>query len=382
MTAITGSVNMPPQQTIGGVHINDILDPHELANAQALGHVRQQVHPTEPLAILNYTEVCAYDGAWTPVTLACRGLIHRTDTGEVIARPFGKFFNYGQQGAPVLDLHSPAVVTDKADGSLGILYPVPSGGWAIATRGSFSSEQAQHATALWQSRYAATFRPRREYTYLFEIVYPANRIVVDYEGTDDLVYLGNVEIASGKTTSAAGFKPWGWDGPSVECMPYMTLAEALAASPRPNREGVVVHCLVTDQRVKLKQADYVALHRIVTGLNARVVWQHLLDGKPLADLIAPLPDEFHPWCQQIAAEIEAAIEAQVAEIEKAYAEVVAGLPAGFGRRDFAAVAVPHPLKWALFLLLDGRDPRPELWKRAKPEPYLTPSGRVFTEENA
>src|SRR3954453_20958194 len=62
-----------------------------LDQAIADGHVRRQDHPSEPLAILNYTEKTAYEEAWTPVTLTCRGLIYRTDTGEVIARGFGKF---------------------------------------------------------------------------------------------------------------------------------------------------------------------------------------------------------------------------------------------------------------------------------------------------
>jgi RNA ligase len=379
MTAITGSASIPSQRTISGVRINDVLDPDELARAQTLGHVRQQLHPTDPLAILNYTEVCAYEGGWTPVTLACRGLIHRTDTGEVVARGFNKFFNYGQPGAPTLDLGGSAIVTDKADGSLGILYPVPSGGWAVATRGSFASDQALHATALFQERYA-DFRPTPGVTTLFEIVYPTNRIVLDYAGMDDLILLGGVEIATGAVYDPSWFG-W-WNGPVTATFAASTLAEALAMEPRPNAEGVVVRLLDTGDMVKIKQADYVALHRIVTGLNARVVWQHMVDGKPLDELVAPLPDEFHPWCRDIAASITATVDQRMAEIEKAYAEVTASLPAGFGRKEFAAVSVPHPDKWALFLLLDGRDPRPELWKRAKPEPYLTPSGRTYGEDTA
>lgn len=355
--------------------------PDAVEQAIAGGYVRRQVHPTEPLAILNYTEKAAYENVWTPVTLTCRGLIYNTKTGQVVARPFAKFFNHAQAGAAVIELDAPVHVTDKADGSLGILYPMPNrGGWAIATRGSFTSDQALHATDVFRASYARWWTPLPYQTVLFEIVYPENRIVVDYGDLDDLLLLGAVDTATGVVYDPTWVSDW--PGPAVKAFDAPTFAAALALPPRKNAEGVVVRCLDTGGMVKLKQADYVALHRIVTGLNARVVWRHLLDGKPLDELVAPLPDEFHPWCRDVADTLHGQVEEQVDEINRAYAEVLLNLPEGFARKDFAALAVPHPLKWALFLLLDGKDPRPELWRRAEPEPFWTPAGRTFGEDTA
>src|ERR1700710_142802 len=115
----------------------DVLDPVDLAAAVENGHVRSQRHPERPYVIYNYTEACQYAGAWTPVTLACRGLIVDIATDSVIARPFSKFFNHGEADAPSLRADAAVRVTDKADGSLGIIY-----GDAVATRGSFTSDQA------------------------------------------------------------------------------------------------------------------------------------------------------------------------------------------------------------------------------------------------
>jgi RNA ligase len=84
-------------------------------------------------------------------------------------------------------------VFDKMDGSLGILYPT-SQGMAVATRGSFTSEQALKATEILHEKYPEWaqitydwFRSNFDanwyevnYTDLVEIVYPENRIVVDY----------------------------------------------------------------------------------------------------------------------------------------------------------------------------------------------------------
>lgn len=61
-----------------------------------------------------------------------------------VLRPLPKFLNHDQPEAPVIALDEPVVVTDKADGSLGIIYPTPDGP-AVATRGSFASDQALHA---------------------------------------------------------------------------------------------------------------------------------------------------------------------------------------------------------------------------------------------
>lgn len=354
-----------------------IVDREGLELAIRDGLVCRREHKSEPLAILNYSARCQYErGAWNAVTTACRGLIYRTDTEEIVARPFRKFFNYGQAEAPTLDVTAPAIVTDKLDGSLGILYPV-NGGWAVATRGSFDGEQALHATEVLRGRYPR-YAPPDGLTLLFEVVYPDNRIVCDYGDTDDLFLLGAVEIATGRTYPPGGF---GWPGPEAETMRYHTLADALAAPPRPNAEGLVVHCPETDDRVKIKQEDYLALHRIVTGLNERTVWEHLKDGGALEALIAPLPDEFHGWARGVGERLLAAVETQSGEVELAYTEILAGLPAGHTRKEFALVAKEHPLRSCLFARLDRKDYRPDLWKNLRPE-AVGPRGMAYAEDAA
>jgi RNA ligase len=338
----------------------DLFHPDALAAARAEGLVRAQVHPTEPLTILNYTERAAYAGLWDDVTLTCRGLVHDTRTGAVVARPFAKFFNHGQSGAPVIELTAPVRVSDKLDGSLGILCPLPSGGWTVATRGSFTSAQAVHATEVYTARYADRFAPPPGVTVLFEIVYPDNRIVVDYGGMDDLLLLGGVRIADGTVLDAAEVP--GWPGPVARSFPAGTFAEALALPPRQGAEGLVVRCLTTGAMVKLKQADYVALHRIVTGLTERTVWQHLVDGAPLEELVAPLPDEFHTWVRDVADRVLSTVDSTEAALRAEFE----ALPEYASRKDFALAVATHPDRWAMFALLDGHDIRPRLLVLAKP----------------
>jgi RNA ligase len=191
------------------------------------GYVRVQRHPTLPLRIFNYSEKAAYEGVWNAVTLTCRGLIV-DDEDRIAARPFAKFFNYGQAGAAEIPLDAKVQVVDKMDGSLGIVYPVP-GGYAIATRGSFASEQALHATQVLQARYPQWW-PTPGWTALFEIVYPSNRIVVDYGDVDDLVALGVVDIETGEVHQPGALRLMGWKGPVAKVFEAETLAEALAMS--------------------------------------------------------------------------------------------------------------------------------------------------------
>lgn len=346
----------------------DLLDLAELETLIEQGYVRVQQHPTLPLFIYNYTERCQFDRFWTPETMLCRGLI-ATGDGEVVARPFSKFFNYGEHPEGSLDLHAPAQVTDKMDGSLGIMYPT--GDWlapyAIATRGSFASEQALHAMDVLHNQYL-DFRPPRGMTCLFEIIYPANRIVCNYRGVDDLFLLGAVNIETGET-----FGPGvvlGWDGPVAEVMPARTLASALALPPRPGAEGVVVR-MRGGTMVKIKQDDYVSLHKLVTGLNARAVWERLGAGESAEDICVALPDEFHQWVREIAGELVTEKYRVLVETHATHLVILAALPDGWTRKDYAAQAVKSPYRPYLFMLLDGRDPSEAIWKTLRPSAERT-----------
>lgn len=369
------------------MNVEELFHYTELAEMIDEGYVRKQVHPTLPYTIFNYTEKAAYERNWNKVTLTCRGLIVDSE-GEILARPFPKFFNYGEPGAPEFTLDEPVTITDKLDGSLGILYPIGDGQFAVATRGSFTSEQAIHATRVWNERYAGTFTPPADITMLFEIIYPANRIVCDYQGADDLYLLGAVEIATGQSFNFGESEAWGcaWPGPKTSFIRHPTLADALAAEPRPGKEGMVIKGAFDERRLKLKQEDYVALHRIVTGLNARTVWEHISEPgrKLLAELLEPLPEEFHPWVEQVAAQLQGEVYSIIDQAASDLTSVVGGLPEGFSRKEFALAAQAYETKKYLFLMFDERyDKVIELaWRSVRPSGDWTPTGLVHGEDTA
>lgn len=152
---------------------------------ETLGEVNVRLNPSGTLAIFNYSEECTYHRRWNWFERVSRGLILDVQTGEVVARPFDKFFTWWELEEKPTGL--PVEVSEKCDGSLGILYR-EGGEFKVSTRGGFTSSQA-----LWATQYIKNYDLKNlpeEYTLLFEIIYPGNRIIINYKSREDLVLLG------------------------------------------------------------------------------------------------------------------------------------------------------------------------------------------------
>jgi RNA ligase len=358
--------------------IHRLFDVNDLVLEIEAGFVRERRHPQDPsLTIFNYTEKTQYERRWTSVTMQCRGLIVNNVTDEIIAAPWPKFFNLGEHDPNRWVLSTPVVAQDKMDGSLGILYPGPDG-WAIATRGSFESDQAIHATEVLRTKYA-DFEPIPGLTYLFEIIYPGNRIVLDYGDQDDLVLLDVLATDNGRSAYPA-LVQMGWTGPVVGTLPAKTLGEALDLPDRKNAEGLVITFPSDGMKLKIKQEDYVRLHKIVTGLNERVVWEHLAEHEGRFDqLLMVVPDEFHDWVREVAERLLSQYEEVQGRAHAAYHDLLYDVHDKGGyihgvddpremRKTFALMAAEYAdLRPFLFMLLDGRDISTAIWKTLKPK---------------
>lgn len=349
--------------------LGDLMDEKLLNEMIAEGYIRRREHPTLPLYILNYSEKAMFDKLWNKATLTCRGLIADRN-GVIVARPWPKFFNYGEK-ATLIGSHDPVEITDKADGSLGIAYTTEEG-VAIATRGSFTSDQAVWATN-WIRDNTLAFWPMSGITPLFEIVYPENRIVLDYGKWEGLILLGAVDIQMGHTYGpyeAAGMLQWG--GHTTEVFPEKTMAEFMSGpnANRTNAEGVVVRS--GHRMIKLKQADYVAAHAVVTGLSNRSVWEMLSDGYGVPEQAAFMPDEFYRWLINTAASLTDAKVAWENEVMKHYALVLENMPFGGDRKDFARLALLSPYSAALFKLYDCQLIDELAWRAVRPAVFERP----------
>ncbi|MDA8374163.1 MAG: RNA ligase [Actinomycetota bacterium] len=357
---------MTPAGTRSGgvVRLEDLLDPERLEVQIKKGYIRSRRHPEYPFLIYNYTEHAQYDGAWTPETRLCRGLIVDEATQAVLARPLPKFHNFSDYGGKPLpaEASGSVLVTEKLDGSLGILYPTPHGP-AIATRGSFTSPQAQHATQLLRERYEDALAPTSapwERTHLFEIIYPANRTIVDYGATDELFHLGSIGIADGS------YQEPDLRFPHVPRLGYSSLGEVLAAPDRDNAEGFVVCWPDGPFWVKVKHAEYKRLHKLLTGVNPRIIWELVSSGTGVGEILARVPDEFYDWVRATEAELVAKQAALVTESKTLAARLAAENP---DRRDFARAVgnSDYEARHLLFAALDNKELESKAWKWIRPE---------------
>jgi RNA ligase len=301
------------------------------------GLVVKQVHPTLPLTIYNYSRECQYDGKWDDITLNCRGLV-LDNNGNVIAKPFPKFFNY-EEHKPEDIPNENFEVYEKMDGSLGILFyyeeelsderryniwfnnnyetgmerffdpnnlpnfddpyyePTPKvkGEWHMATRGSFTSEQAIKGMEI-AKRLNYDKICTIGYTYLFEIIYPENRIVVDYGKEERLVLLGVMD-KKGEEFPYSEIEGEGWD----IVMKYKTWGEdweTLKREISKDNEGYVIR-FSGGMRMKIKGNEYVRLHKILTNFSTKDIWELLRNNEPLEPFLERVPDEFDKWVKAI-----------------------------------------------------------------------------------
>ena len=252
------------------------------------GLVYKQVHPTLPLTIWNYTEKVQYENLWDEITLQTRGLV--TDNkGNVIAQPFKKFFNIEEKKFTPTENFE---VYEKMDGSLGILF-FYEGQWVIATRGSFTSDQAVKAQEILKSKYLVESIPKG-YTTLFEIIYPENRIVVDYGNEESLVVLGMTSRMSGKEMDYNSLLSIHNESgmPVVKRYDGIEDYSLLKKMVSNTHEGFVVK-FSNGERIKVKGEEYLRLHKIMTNLSTTAVWEVLSNGGDMENLLKDVPDEFY-----------------------------------------------------------------------------------------
>ncbi|MFF4366817.1 RNA ligase [Streptomyces sp. NPDC001594] len=394
--------------------LHDLLPAQALAQAVDAGHVTRKRHPELPLSIYTYTRAAQYERVWNQVTVRCRGLVADDATGAVVALPLPKFFNVGehvsgQPYAPALP-DEPFEVYDKVDGSLAVVFHY-AGRWHVASKGSFVSTQATWAQRHLDACDTTALVPGT--TYLAEILYPQNRIVVDYGDRRDLVLLAAFELTGAEVPLAEAAAHWSGIGSVVKVWPAMPLPELLALTESNtlpggdqatgmDAEGFVLR-FASGVRAKAKLSEYVRLHKLLTGVTERDVWRsHGIQrfagtaakrlaqglglslaelggirsrgGRPLDALLEQVPDEFDTWVREVIAGLEEEFERREREIDDTYKrfEHLAGDRAAFAR---AVREVPDgDLRGALFMRLDGRTTELVTWRAVRPataDPFTT-----------
>jgi RNA ligase len=357
---------------VSELHISSIAPLDHFFDAVNNKLVNSQTHPELPYTIFKYTQTTVFEQNWNHITMAARGLIVNHETGEIVARPFSKFFNHNEGNAPLDLMHGPAVVMEKLDGSLGISYLDDKGELRIASSGSFMSEQAQHANKVYDSLYRGRWNPNPSLTYMWEIIYPENRIVVNYGDEDDLHLIGAVEKSTGKSLLPSQVIEWKWKK-AEEYTSFTSLDQVINSEDRTNKEGFIIHFLDTDVKVKYKHEEYVKIHRISTGLNAKYIYDLMStgDSSQLDDLMKTAPEEFNNYIIETKNKIQSDYDNLYNSIIKTYDDFMKTLPSDVTQKDFALAVqsnlsrdvAPH-----VFSLRSGKGVNEKkIWESIKPE---------------
>jgi len=332
-----------------------------------MGWVEKQNHPTHPLSIYTYSRTCQYDNIWDLVTTQCRGLVLDNE-GNVIAKPFPKFFNLEQyeQQEPHEIPNEPFEVFEKMDGSCGIAFYY-NGDWIMATKGSFTTEQAVKGTQMLKSlsilRNYPTTGLRENWTYLFEIIFDENRIVCRYN-FEGLVLLGAYnrdtleEIDYENLVKSVSLYP---DVMVVRKYNDVTDYTKLKDIISDDREGYVIR-FKGGMRMKIKGEEYLRLHRILTNFSTTDIWEILSKDGDLNEFLDRVPDEFDNWVRNVADNLRKQFDEIKTNMEDEFAQLV-------NKKEFALKIIDNPNKSLLFKRLNSYSPdlNDMIWKLIKPK---------------
>jgi len=317
------------------------------------GWLIKQTHPTLPLTIWNYSQATQFEKKWDSITLQCRGLV-TDDEGNIVARPFKKFFNIEEAKHNTTKDFD---VYEKMDGSLGIFFYFK-GEPVFASRGSFTSEQAIKGTEL-LDKYNWERGTYEGYTYMFEILYPENRIVVDYGEEEKLVVLGVINTTTGEDCKFDEMESEGFN--IVKKYHTIKNYEHLKTLNWENKEGFVVK-FTNGDRCKIKFEDYLRLHKIMTEISTKSVWECLSKGDDIYEMLKDVPDEFFKG-----------IDAYIEELKSEYKSIEVKTSATFdlykdlNRKDFAESVKWNKYAPILFKRMDGKDYSDAIWRVIKPK---------------
>lgn len=284
---------------------------------------RPDPDPKHDLWIYCYTPKVQYDRIWDVCTTTCRGLILNSE-GEIIGRPFKKFFNYDEEigfqiyGAPP---NLNPIITDKMDGSLGILCTYKND-LIFASKGSFESDVANWFAAHFLSAHKDKVEQIKNHihrTFLFEVITPGNRVVLDYYNNAHIKFLSSINNIDTNEKKDFSFLEKILVNHNVFDFTSIKDFGDKIKQDQNRIEGYVlswpnfskISFQELTYRVKVKTQWYLDLHRLVFGLTPKKVWSVLRESGTIEPMLAQMPDEF---CGEIRS-ISKNLNKQFTEIE-------------------------------------------------------------------
>lgn len=327
------------------------------------GLVVKNDHPFLPISIYNYSRKAVYDRVWDEITKSCRALV-LDNKGNIVARAFDKFFNIEEHSNEEIP-NEPFEVYEKLDGSLILVFRYL-GELVVASKGSFISDHSVLAKNLIENKYNNIHRFYANYVYVFELIGPSNKIVVDYP-EDELVLIAKFDANTWEELPLTD--SWIRTVDKYDSVAdYNKLKEIIPS----DKEGFVIR-FKNGFRMKIKGNDYFRLHSIITNFSNTKIWEYLKNGEDLSKLLENVPDEFDEWVKSVIMDLRYNRASIINHVGKMFDYYMYGkyntedpLP---NRKQFAEW-VSTKEKWMrpiLFNMFDKKDYDDYLWDLVKPK---------------
>lgn len=243
-----------------------------------------------------------------PLVREARGIIFRESDWECVCYAFNKFGNYGENYCPEIDWETVSI-QEKVDGSLIKLWY--DDGWHISTNGTIDAFKAElndvkHPNfgqlffkaihQVFEDEYNFFEMLDRNFTYMFELTSPYNRVVIPYEETK-LYFLGMRDMIFGEEMLPEGsYLSYYFTIPKRYSLRSLEDVQNAANKLSWYEEGYVV-CDENFNRVKIKSPGYVKAHYARTNgvITTERLVQIVLDGEQEEFLIyaSDYADELH-----------------------------------------------------------------------------------------
>lgn len=335
------------------------------------GYIQEKFSEDGTLVLYNYTNKCIYEKKWNHHTLNSRGHVYQVNPRRLVARAFPKFFNLSELAVSKqrnLLKKTDYIITEKLDGSLGIIY-FYEGKWRINTRGSFNSDQAQEALKIIEEKYDLNFTfNSKDITILVEIIYPENQIIIDYNGQRDLVIISAYITHTGEELRRNQLELLSiLSGMPLVKEYKLTFEEMFEFQKKQDLtiEGYVVR-FPSGERVKIKSKKYLEIARILSNLTPLSLWKTMIYGKVPVENLEIVPEEFRSEIDRVVNDLESRYQSLREIIIEEFNEVKEK-----SRKEIAGSTINH--KAGVFLLLDD--------KLEKLDKYILKQVRPRSEEN-
>lgn len=271
------------------------------------------------LVIFSYHYIDPSVFASHPETRELRGIVFSKETGQIVARPFPKFFNLGESSCSV-DAESVVSANEKLDGSLVTAF-VHEGNVVLASKGSFESSIVEIAQKLLSENYVSLIKRlySQGHTTIFELLDKDNPIVISYPNSK-LVLVGARDNENGEFFLPQQIRLLGkyFGVPYAELLFEDIKISDLAPKIKglEGKEGVVAYAS-SHEIAKIKSDWYFKLHKFNTiALTEKRVWEAFFD-QTIDDIYSQLPPELKLRIDETLTKINKRIKKRTVEVKEA-----------------------------------------------------------------